>query len=660
VAPAPPPPSLDDALAARKAGKPDEYVAILRTLSTSADPQVRRRALALLALQENTVERFEQASDAYPEVAPWLRLKAVDLLRDSGRVPEAIAEANRIVQDAPATSAATLARLRLLAMGEPVPNIPIDELTEKEFVDAAAALDKAGHADLAGQIRMRLLTEYPRGRYTEQTYAAAPIAALSDDAKLALARKLAGYDHYDEALDLLRRMGEQNSREYQSFRLHALFNSRHYDDVVATKNLKDPALMLVRARAAWRADDPKIFLDTLKRIERRHPKSPQAAEAKLLRAKYYTVDEPKLDLAIDNFEKGIKGVGAGQEGENLWTLGWTYILAKKYDDALRIFDRYGKEFPDGDYLSNALFWSGKIHEWQGDVAARNAAFNALLNAYPYSYYSVRAREILGLSPASPLEIPNGNVFPDVEAQLAAANDPRLASVGELTWLGLSREATAEMKSIAAAHPENVGIAFRLADLYASSGEPFKAITMLQRNFRPFIRHGGSGVPHRFWEILFPLKYWESIRTEAQRRQIDPYLIASIIRQESGFEPSVVSNAGAVGIMQIMPQEAERIATAAGIQTPSRQQLFDPNTNIAIGVAEYAQKLAVMRGTEVLAIAAYNAGEDAVGKWLAQAPLDDIDLFVESIPFNETRLYVKSVTRNRFEYRRIYEGVSSSS
>src|SRR5207302_6407759 len=139
---------------------------------------------------------------------------------------------------------------------------------------------------------------------------------------------------------------------------------------------------------------------------------------------------------------------------------------------------------------------------------------------------------------------------------------------ELVWLGLNRDATAEMKSIASAHPESSGIAFRLADLYASSGETFKAIGVLQRKFRPFVRHGGSGVPHRFWEILFPLKYWESIRTEAQRRQIDPYLIASIIRQESGFEPSMVSNAGAVGVMQIMPQEAERIATAAGIQTPN--------------------------------------------------------------------------------------------
>jgi soluble lytic murein transglycosylase len=681
VAPVAPPPTLDEALAARAAGKLDEYDHILRALANAPDPQTQHRALGLLALHENTVALLEQAADAYPEVAPWLRLRIVELQREAAHFPEAVAAATRIVQDAPMSSAATVARVRLPSLyalandatgadaaTRSLANVAIDELTEEEFVKAAGGLDKAGRADLAASIRMRLLTAYPQGRFTEQTYAAAPIDTLGIDDALALARRLAAQDHYDEALDLLRRMEQRDpkavtSREYQTFRLRALFNSRHYDDILKETNprkLKDPALMLLRARAAWRADEPKAFLTGLKRIERLYPKSPQAAEAKLLRAKYYSVDELKPDAAIANLERGIKTTGSGPEGENLWALGWTYVLAKRYDDALRIFDRYAREFPDGDYLSNSLFWSGKIHEWRGEIDQRNAAFNTLLNSYPYSYYSVRAREILGHPVVAPLEIANGNLFPNVDAEIANANEPRLGSVQELTWLGLNREASAEMKAIAVAHPENAGIAFKLADLYASSGEPFKAITMLQRSFRPFIRHGGSGVPHRFWEILFPLKYWESIRTEAERRQIDPYLIASIIRQESGFEPTVVSNAGAVGIMQIMPREAERIATAAGIQTPSRQELFDPPTNIAIGVAEYAQKLAVMRGTEVLAIAAYNAGEDVVGKWIALAPLDDIDFFIESIPYSETRLYVKSVTRNRFEYRRIYEGVSSSS
>lgn len=210
-----------------------------------------------------------------------------------------------------------------------------------------------------------------------------------------------------------------------------------------------------------------------------------------------------------------------------------------------------------------------------------------------------------------------------------------------------------MKLAAAAHPDNLGLAFMLADIYVEGGEPFKANGVLQRRFREFVRHGGANIPPRFWEILFPLNYWENIRTEAERRGVDPYLMASIIRQESGFEPTTVSNAGAVGLMQIMPAEASRIAEKGGLAEVTRETLFDPSVNIAVGAAEYRQKLDLMNGNDVLAIAAYNAGEDAVGRWLSQTPIDDLDTFVESIPYAETRLYVKTVTRNRFEYRRIY-------
>jgi soluble lytic murein transglycosylase len=112
----------------------------------------------------------------------------------------------------------------------------------------------------------------------------------------------------------------------------------------------------------------------------------------------------------------------------------------------------------------------------------------------------------------------------------------------------------------------------------------------------------------------------------------------------------VSNAGAVGLMQIMPEEASRIAAAGGLGEVTRATLFDPATNIAVGAAEYSQKLALMNGNHTLAVAAYNAGEDAVRSWKRA---DDIDLFIESIPFAETKLYVKTVNRNRNEYRRIY-------
>jgi soluble lytic murein transglycosylase len=210
-----------------------------------------------------------------------------------------------------------------------------------------------------------------------------------------------------------------------------------------------------------------------------------------------------------------------------------------------------------------------------------------------------------------------------------------------------------MKVLAAQHTDNAGVQFLLADVYVRGGEPLKANGVLQRQFRQFVRHGGTNIPQRFWEILFPLAYWETIQAEAARRQLDPYLVASVIRQESAFEPMTVSNAGAVGLMQIMPAEASRIATAGGLGEVTREALFDPETNIAVGAAEFSQKLAAMNGNLNLAIAGYNAGEEPVRDWMTRTPIDDMDLFVESIPFAETRLYVKTVNRNRHEYRRIY-------
>ncbi|MEA2339461.1 MAG: soluble lytic murein transglycosylase [Thermoanaerobaculia bacterium] len=682
-------PTLDEVRSLRTNNQLDLYEAGLKTLAQSPDAQTKGRALALLALlyvdQKRTAEALpvlREAADADPLVAPWLRLRALDIEGADKKWPDALITAIRIIHDTPASSAATIARLRLPALYAAAGDasntdaafqsanaIPIDALTEEDFVWLAKSLAKAGRMDLANPLRMRLLTEFTQGRFTEDTYdhvsqyMPSPLDALSFDDQLAIAQKLGRNDRYGRAFDLLGRIAARFPKEsaassaFRAVRLRALFNSRRYSDLLAETDrvkLTDPALILTRARAAWRADQPTLFLAGLKQIEKQYPSSPEATEAKILRAKYYVTDEVKYGLATADLEAAISAGAVGNEGENLWTLGWTYFRAGRLDDALNTFARYAKQFPDGDYLSNSLFWAAKIHERRGNTMGRDAALHELESNYPYSYFSYRARAIMGEPILAPNEVANGNIFPDVDGQLAASNEPRLDAVRELAWLGLYREATREMKSIAAANPTNLGLQFMLADLYVQGGEPFSANNVLQRKFRQFVRHGGTGIPHRFWEILFPLNYWETIKTESEQRQIDPYLIASIIRQETGFEPTTVSNADAVGIMQIMPAEAAAIAARAGLPAPTREQLFDPKLNIAVGVAEFQQKLASEHGNTTLAIAAYNAGEEPVGRWIAQTPVDDEDLFVESIPFAETRLYVKTVSRNRFEYRRIYE------
>ncbi len=546
--------------------------------------------------------------------------------------------------------------------------IPIDELTESDFVDLAKQLEAAGRLDLAGELRMRLLTQYPQGRFTEDTYSrvvgaiASPVNQLNLEESLALAAKLGAHDRYDQALDLLHRLQQrfpeaETSAAMRNVRVRALFRSRHYTDLLreTAGQTLDAPLTLLRARAAWRTGRPADFLKGLDTVEKRFKASPEAAEAEELRARYYVMDEPRYDLAARSFVAAIEGGNPGKDGENLWNLGFLYVIAHEDDAALETFGKYEARYPDGDYLSNALFWSGKLLDARGRRDERDHQWKKLLQVYPYSYYAFRVRTLTGVPPVAPDEMINNNVYPNVETLLTAVTDPRLDGVREMLTLGMNRDATREMQSVAAAYPDNLGVQFLLADVYVQGGEPFRAQGVLQRRFREFVRHGGSGIPHRFWEILFPLNYWDAISSEAAKRQIDPYLVASIIRQESGFEPTTVSNAGAVGIMQIMPAEAPAIATAAGIPPPTRQQLFDPRINIAIGVAELAQKLAIEHGNPILAIAAYNGGEDNVAKWADHVAVSDVDLFVDSIPFAETKLYVKIVSRNEFEYRRIYAG-----
>jgi soluble lytic murein transglycosylase len=672
--------TLDEARTLR-ASKPAEYEAALRTLSKSDDTLTRRRALALLGLTLHDQKRYDEAvpilnesASTYGDVAPFLRLRVAEAEEARGNLQNAAAANSGIIALGD-TTAATVARLRLPsiyaalqdtastnAAFQQAMSVPIDELTESDFVTLAKKLAAAGRTDLANTLRMRLLTDYTQGRYTEQTYdyLKAEIEKLPPADKLALATKLARADRYDQALALFAQL-PATADEARAARMRAQFSSRNYTQLLEeTKDVKlsDPSLVALRARAAWRAGRPEELLTGLALIEKQWPASKEAADAKVTRAKYYTTDVVDYDRAIENLKGALDAGAAGSDGENLWNLGWTYTLQGKYDEALRTFDRYIAAYPDGDWKTNSLFWSAKIHDKAGRTVERDAKARQIIAEYPFSYYAYRTKELWKV-PASP--VASAVTFPDLDTELAkVSTDPRFVTINELLEIDLNRAATREMKLLAAKYDSNPGVQFLLADVYVRGGEPMRANSVLQRRFRQFVRHGGTNIPPRFWQILFPLPYWESIRGEAARRGHDPYLIASIIRQESAFEPTTVSNAGAVGLMQIMPEEAPRIAEAAGIGAITRADLFDPARNIAVGAAEYSQKLALMRGNPVLAIAAYNAGEAAVGTWLEKTPVDDIDVFVESIPYAETRLYVKTVSRNRFEYRRIYEGSTADS
>jgi soluble lytic murein transglycosylase len=160
------------------------------------------------------------------------------------------------------------------------------------------------------------------------------------------------------------------------------------------------------------------------------------------------------------------------------------------------------------------------------------------------------------------------------------------------------------------------------------------------------------IPLAYWHILFPEAWWDIIKAESARNNLDPYLVASLIRQESEFNPAVVSYANAYGLMQLLPSTGKQMARAEGMSHFETFQLLDPATNIKLGTLYLRQMLDKFGGVPEYALAAYNAGDGRVTEWQAAGPYGGMDEFVESIPITQTREYVEAILRNIETYKAI--------
>ena len=158
---------------------------------------------------------------------------------------------------------------------------------------------------------------------------------------------------------------------------------------------------------------------------------------------------------------------------------------------------------------------------------------------------------------------------------------------------------------------------------------------------------------KVWTFAYPRPYWIDVKNFSKNAGIDPYLSLAIMREESLYQADVVSPASARGLMQLMPYTGKRVAKIIGLKLKDEKDLFDPKINIQLGTSYLGQ--ISKRFREVIQIAgSYNAGPGRMKEWLRRFPNRDLDEFVESIPYIETRNYVKRVFRTHQLYRAIYE------
>ncbi len=191
-----------------------------------------------------------------------------------------------------------------------------------------------------------------------------------------------------------------------------------------------------------------------------------------------------------------------------------------------------------------------------------------------------------------------------------------------------------------------------AQLYLETGHYDRAIETMKRSAPNYFALDIPDLPRSYWEALFPKAYWTDLRRFALANALDPYLVASLIRQESEFNPSAVSRANAVGLMQLLPKTGKLVAKEVKLKRYNPSQLYTPAVNMQLGT-RYFKGMVDKFGSFEYALAAYNAGSDRVEEWLGQGKYRDPQEFVESIPFTETREYVQAILRNASVYKQLY-------
>lgn len=371
------------------------------------------------------------------------------------------------------------------------------------------------------------------------------------------------------------------------------------------------------------------------------------------------VDRGRFDKAITVYRQVSEGTGQeGLAAEASWRAGWWLYKSGRYDEAVRSFEHVPRVQPGSPYTNAALYWKARSLEKSGEPKKAVAVVEALCGEASNSYYCLNARSragwdaVVGLNgtakgvSGAPIEVPNPHAD-------EVSEDGHYQRAVELRMLGWLREAGEELGMLTGRIRGDRGGVLWLAGMMDAAGDYHHALILTKLFFPEVIDRGGAEVSQAFWELAYPGGLLPVITGWKSARGPDPFLVAAVIREESVYNPAAVSSAGAMGLMQIMPQTGQQVASRLGLAEHTKGRLFEVCYNVRLGSAYLGHLYEKFDRDLILTIAAYNAGPEVVSKWVQQFGGGDTDEFIEAIPYTETRQYVKKVIRSYWEYKRIY-------
>jgi soluble lytic murein transglycosylase len=268
------------------------------------------------------------------------------------------------------------------------------------------------------------------------------------------------------------------------------------------------------------------------------------------------------------------------------------------------------------------YWAARAAEESGEGAAANALYSALRG--DDNYYSAMAAAHLGERVTPQLE----SIPFDADQVATIAATETFRRVRELTLVGLRELATMEWRYGYASLPEQ---------------QRFQAVQLAAR-WEIYDIAVATATSHRLFNdytLLYPKPFADDVAAAVKLTNVEPHLLYGVLRQESLFRADAASSGGALGVAQLTPQTARETARRWKLPAPTRADLFDPRINITLGAARFAELLEQFDEQLPVALGAYNAGAGAAARWLPQRSTDS-DVWIENIPYNETRAYVRRV------------------
>jgi soluble lytic murein transglycosylase len=421
----------------------------------------------------------------------------------------------------------------------------------------------------------------------------------------------------------LARCSDGNRMEIIKNLAYTLFKQKKYKE--ASELYGQVNDLFFKARSMYRAGNKEGFEKILTAMTAANDKK---AGALLISAAADKRREKDFDHAGQLYQDILKNYPAEAE-EAMWGLGWTQYLSGNYSVAAETFSGLHTKYNDPKYL----YWQARSTESAGgdpsELFSKLTADRGSYNFYSALAYAKNHRMLPQLA-SLPVQPDRMQEKPGFSGKIEAliSLDMRAEAISELT---------ASCRNISSASE----LIYSLT-VFQELGEFKRSISLATKI--PY-----SDQVHRFW---YPRAFWDKVERASQQHNVDPFIVLSVMREESRFDQTVKSPAGAYGLMQLMPMTAYRLDKSLhlGIHMPA--QLTDPDNNIQLG-SFYLKSLLKEFGSVAHMLAAYNAGESAVRSWQQRSDYRSVDEFIEDIPYNETRNYVKKVISSYFQYRREY-------